>query len=411
VRLLHLGLGNFFRAHQAWYTEHSSDSHEWAYAAFAGRGADLAERMDRQHGRYTLVTRGPQADDYEVIESVARSHRADEDHAWLEYFRSPEVALVTLTVTEAGYVGSAPRRLVAGLDARRRADAGPFAVVPCDNIAGNGDVAERVVTELAERVDPALVEWIAGSVSFVSTTVDRITPRSTAADEAEVLAATGFPDACPVVTEPFAEWVLAGDFPAGRPQWEDAGATFTVDVTPYENRKLWLLNGAHSLLAYAGSLLGQVTVAEAIADEMCRDWVAQWWEVAAPHLAQSGDVVDAYCRAWANPRIRHLLAQIAADGSQKLPIRVLPVLRAERAVGRVPLAATRILAAWVCHLRGSGAPISDVRQDDALAAASGQLAEAVRRILDLLDPGLGSDDAVVQAVCGQVGELTTLVRP
>lgn len=406
VRLLHLGLGNFFRAHQAWYTEHSPESTEWGYAAFAGRSGDLAKRLADQGGLYTLVTRAPQADGYEVITSLSRVHVADDDEAWRRYWRSAELAAVTITVTEAGYAGTTPARLLDGLAARWRADAGPIALVPCDNIAGNGAFLARIIRGQAERSDPALAEWIESNVSFVSTTVDRITPRTEPDEASAVLAATGNRDDCPVVTEPFAEWALGGDFPAGRPGWEHAGAVFTADVTPYENRKLWLLNGAHSLLAYAGSIRGHATVAQAIADDVCREWVEDWWAVAAPHLAQPAAAIEEYCRAllerWANPRIRHQLAQIAADGSQKLPVRVLPVLRAERDRGRIPLAATRIVAAWICHLRGLGVPVEDVDGADLVAAASGPVSIAVRRVLGTLDPPLGDDDAVIAHVAEQV---------
>ena len=165
-----------------------------------------------------------------------------------------------------------------------------------------------------------------------------------------------------MVTEPFREWVLSGVFPSGRPTWQDAGATFTDDVTPYEHRKLWLLNGAHSLLAYAGSIRGRTTVADAVADEICQSWLAAWWAVASPYLNQPTTEVAAHQAAllarFTNARMRDRLDRIAADGSQKLPIRILPVLRAERAAGRLPEAATRVLAAWICHLRGMGAPVA-----------------------------------------------------
>jgi fructuronate reductase len=434
VRLVHLGLGNFFRAHQAWYTQHAGDGSGWGYAAFAGRGPGLAARLGAQDGLYTAVLRAEDGDRFELIASLARAHAADEHEAWLDYLSSPHLTVVTTTVTEAGYlrrpdgalntrdqrlqadlrvlrtdpeglVRTAPARLVAGFAARRRADAGPVALVPCDNMAGNGAAVARVIRELAELLDPALAQWIAQSVSVVSTEVDRITPRPTAQDAEVVRVATGRADACPVVTEPFTEWALCGDFPAGRPRWEDAGAAFTADVTPFENRKLWLLNGAHSLLAYAGSIRGHETVAEAIADDMCRAWVEQWWTEATQYLLQPAADLEAYRRAllvrFANPRIRHFLAQIAADGSQKLPIRVLPVLRSELAAGRIPLAATRILAAWICHLRGLGAPVSDVRGDALVRLASGPIPKAAQRVLAELDPELGEDAAVIGAVTDQ----------
>ncbi len=443
VRLLHLGLGGFFRAHQAWYTDRAADGADWGYAAFGGRGSALADQLTAQEGLYTLVTRAGDGDGFQVLQSLSRAHGAADHQAWLDYLASPEISNITITVTEAGYlrrvdgsldlerpevqadvqllrqdraalVHTAPGRLVAGLAARHAADAGPVALIPCDNLAGNGAVARRVVLDLAGEIDSALAEWIVSSVSFVTTAVDRITPRGGPEDARVVLAATGLRDACPVVTEPFAEWVLSGDFPVGRPDWESAGAIFTDDVSPYEHRKLWLLNGAHSLLAYAGSIRGHTTVAEAIDDVVCRAWVEQWWDEAARHLGQPAPDVAEYRGAlldrFANRRIRHLLTQVAADGSQKLPIRIAPVLRMERAAGRTPEGATRVLAAWICHLRGMGAPVSDVRGHDVVALAEGPLATAVPRVLNDLDEALGADPDVVSMVAGQVQELTSMGR-
>jgi fructuronate reductase len=309
-------------------------------------------------------------------------------------------------------VRTAPARLVAGFAARRRADVGPVALVPCDNMPGNGAVAERVVRELAELVDRGLADWIAESVTVVTTMLDRITPRTTPDDLRIVLEATGLDDRCPVVAEPFHEWVLSGEFPARRPGWERAGATFADDVTPFEHRKLWLLNGAHSLLAYGGSIRGHVTVAEAVGDDVCRRWVEEWWAVASPHLAQPAGDVAAYRAAvlarFTNARMQDRLDRIAADGSQKLPIRIVPVLRAERAVGRLPVAAARVVAAWLCHLRGLGAPINDARADDVVALAQGPLREAARRVLTRLAPDLGADPDVVEAVVDQSEALASM---
>ena len=203
--------------------------------------------------------------------------------------------------------------------------------------------------------------------------------------------------------------MLSGEFPAGRPDWARAGALITGDLAPYEHRKLWLLNGAHSLLAYAGSALGHDTVAMAAADETCRGWVEQWWSVAAAHLPQPGAELAGYLAALAarfgNARIGDRLDRIAADGSQKLPVRVLPVLRAERAAGRRPAAATRILAAWTCHLRGLGAPVSDVAAAEVVPLAAGPLGRAVPALLRWLDPELGADGEVCALVAAQCEEL------
>ena len=431
VRLVHLGLGNFFRAHQAWYTDRAPDADEWGIAAFTGRSSAQAENLTAQDGLYTLITQAPDGNRFEVLGSLSRAHAAADHASWLGYLASPDVRAVTITVTEAGYlqgpeggldrdrdevqadvaalradptalVRTTPARLAAGIAARRHADAGPLTVVPCDNLPGNGDVAARVVHDFAELVDPDLASWLDESVSYVTTVVDRITPRTTPDDRQAVLDATGVEDCCPVGTEPFHEWVLSGSFPGGRPRWEEAGATFADDIEPFEERKLWLLNGAHSLLAYAGSARGHETVADAVADDTCREWMQQWWTEAARHLALPADVIDTYRCAlldrFANPRMHHRLAQIAADGSQKLPVRILPVLRAERAAGRMPEGAARVLAAWVRHLRGAGVPVDDVRAEQMVALAADPLPDAVRRVLDGLDPAVGADDELVEAV-------------
>ena len=181
------------------------------------------------------------------------------------------------------------------------------------------------------------------------------------------------------------------------PAWDAAGARFVDDVHPHETRKLLLLNGGHSLLAYAGSARGHETIAEAVGDPVCRDWLERWWDEAARHVPLPAADLAAYRAAllgrFANPRIRHTLAQIAADGSQKVPIRVLPVLRGERAAGRMPAGAVRILAAWIDHLRGIGAPV-----DDAAAGPYRERAGSARGVLSLLAPDLAGDTDLVDAV-------------
>ena len=434
VRAVHLGLGNFFRAHQAAYTEQAPDRAEWGFAAYSGRRAAAPEDLAGQDGLYSLVVRSADEDRVDVVSSLTRVHGAAEHDQWLRDLATPEVALLTVTVTEAGYllganrsldladqqvrddirtlrdditarVRSAPGRLVAGLAARRRADAGPLAVVPCDNLPGNGPVVTRVLEEMARAVDPALAAWIGDSVSVVSTVVDRITPRPGDDLQEVVRSAIGFEDRSPVVTEPFSEWLLAGSFPAGRPDWEAAGAGMVDDVTPFEQRKLWLLNGAHSLLAYAAPVRGHRTVAEAIQDQTCLGWVQDWWDEAVAHLdlptRDLDDYRDALTDRFANHRIEHQLAQIAADGSLKLPVRILPVLRAERSGGQMPRGATRALAGWVAHLRADDSEVQDPRAGDLVAMAAGELSEAVPRILAVLDPELADDTDLVETLAEQ----------
>lgn len=438
VRIVHLGLGNFFRAHQAWYTEATPDADEWGVAAFTGRSAALADALTAQDGLYTLITRGPDGDVAQVIGSLSETHAASDVPGWLGALASPDVGILTLTVTEAGYlrgpdggldvgrrevqadlaalrndrratVSTMPAKVVAGLAARHAGGAGGLAVVSCDNLPGNGLVTARVVGAFAALLDPALARWIASDVSFVTTMVDRITPATTDADRDSAARLTGRLDAAPVVTEPYSEWLLCGAFPGGRPRWEAAGARFVDDVTPFEERKLWLLNGGHSLLAYAGSARGHATIAAAVADPTCRQWLQQWWDEAAAHLTVPSDEVVQYRQAllerFANARIQHLLAQIAADGSQKLPIRVLPAIAAERAAGRMPLGGLRVLAAWINHLRGAGVPVTDAAAQRFQEIAAGPLPVAVRVVLGRLSVDLAADGALVDAVvelCGQL---------
>jgi len=439
VRIVHVGLGNFFRAHQAWYTDQAPDAADWGIAAFTGRSPAMADALTPQDGLYTLITRAADGDSFDVISSVSAVHASADHDAWLGYWSSPELAVVTLTVTEAGYMrapdgsldtsradvqadiaalgadpmaaaATAPGRIVSGYLARRASGAGSIAIVPCDNLPDNGPALKRVVDDLIAAVDPSLADWAAANVAFGTTMVDRITPATTDENRAAVLAALGVMDASPVPTEPFSEWVIAGEFPKGRPAWDAAGAFVVDDVVPFEQRKLWLLNGSHSLLAYAGTILGHETVADAIADPVARSWVEQWWDEASRHLTLPAEDVAAYRAAlldrFENPNIRHALAQIAADGSQKIPVRIVPTLRAERAAGRVPQGATRAVAAWTCHLRGVGAPVKDARAAEVAPFGEGTLEESVAAVLGFLGEDLAADADVVAAVLAHAQDLT-----
>jgi fructuronate reductase len=435
VRIVHLGVGNFHRAHQAWYTAHSPDAGEWGIAAFTGRRSDTADALGPQDGLYTLITRSGEGDTFELIGALSAVHASTEHATYLDYLRRPEVAILTITVTEAGYVRgpdgrldtsqdaivsdaealrsdptgavtSLPAKLLAGLVARRAAGSGAITILSCDNLPENGDATRTVVQDLAGLVDESMLSWINNHVDFATSMVDRITPATTDEDRALVEHTCGYVDAYPVPTEPFSEWVVSGRFPAGRPRWEEAGAKLVADVEPFEQRKLWLLNGSHSMLAYAGSIRGYATIDEAIADLQCKSWVEAFWGEASRHLTlPAADIADyraALLTRYSNPRVRHQLGQIAADGSTKLAVRTLPTLHAERAAGRVPTGCATTLAAWVLHLRGLGAPVKDPGAATAEKAANlGDLSEAVPAVLDVLDPGLGGDKDLVDAVLRQ----------
>lgn len=411
VRIAHLGLGAFHRAHQAWYTHRARDRREWGIAAFTGRNPAAAETLRGQQGVYTLVERSAEGDSEEIITSISEAHPGSDD-ALMATFRSPQLAVVTSTVTERGYrlrwngsldvadealtadlarldvddarPATVIGRLVAGLRERWRQDLPGVAVAPCDNIPRNGEFLETGVLEAARMVDGRLAAWIAEEVSFVSTSVDRITPRMTAHDVAALNAGWALHDAAPVITEPFSDWVLQGRFPAGRPSWEDAGARFVDDIEPWERRKLWMLNGAHTLLAVGGLSAGHATVAEAIRDSRLSDATEALWEEAARHLPADLEPA-AYAaqlrRRFENPRIEHRLEQIAQDSFEKLKLRIIPVAEAERAAGGSGSAAAFAVAAWAT-LQGAGAD-----------------AEAVIRALS---PRLADDDAFVAEVTGML---------
>ncbi|UFS58259.1 mannitol dehydrogenase family protein [Subtercola endophyticus] len=440
VRLVHLGLGAFHRAHQAWYTARADDAAEWGIAAFTGHSTALAGALEAQDGLYTLIVRGAETDRFEVVDSIVEAHTGGDLLTFIRLLASPAVAVLTLTITESAYhlrpdsrlnlaaedvrhdineltrlfsvdfakrspnlVGNGPfrkvdglgevrtalGRVLVGLEARRRGGGSPIAIVPCDNIPGNGSVVRAALEELAAAVAAAMAagnaeplrDWMRENVSFVSTSVDRITPRSAPADRADVTRATGWIDDAPVVTEPFTDWVLSGDFPAGRPAWHTAGARFVDDIEPWENRKLWMLNGAHTLLAAAGRLRGHATVAQAVLDPVCREAVEALWNEDARHLTatSSPDLdLDTYRAAllerFENPRIEHHLEQIGQNAATKLQLRVLPVAERERAAGHPAAACANAVGAWLAWSRHSGEiaeSLSTVEAVTALDAALG----------------------------------------
>jgi fructuronate reductase len=273
--------------------------------------------------------------------------------------------------------------LVRGLQARMAGDGGPISVVSCDNLAANGRVLERLVGDFCARMPGGdrLGAWIVANAAFPSTVVDRIVPATTDADRADAARVLGVVDEGTVVGEPYRSWVLEDAFVAARPAWERAGALIVDDVAPYEALKLRVLNATHSLLAYAGSLAGLRTVDEAVA--------ADWLAAAARRLVADvrptlpptpGVDVDAHVdglfERWANPRIAHRLAQIAADGSQKLAVRLVPAARERLAAGAVPHWIALAVAAWAETVARAAAGDPAMALSDARAA---ELCEAAAR--------------------------------
>ena len=421
MRIVHLGLGAFHRGHQAWYTQLSNEltGDGWGIEAFTGRTPDAAKALAAQDCRYSLIERGPDSDSATIIESIsAATDGADVDN-WRRAFADPAVVIVTLTITEAGHrlssagtlnladsqvvvdieslrlgggAATAPGRLVDGLRARRAAGGGALAVVSCDNLPDNGRVIRDAVLTLAGEVDSSLAGWIIENVSFVSTMVDRITPATTPADVDGARGLTGFADAVPVVTEPFSEWVLSGEFPAGHPDWQRVGARFVDDIAPFERRKLWLLNAGHSLLAYRGLLRGHSTIAEAMLDADCRSELEMLWNETRPVLPFDDREIDKALAAlrlrFGNARIEHRLLQIGTDGSQKLGPRIIDPIR-RRLAADLPVghAQVGVIAAWTLHL---GSLDRKDPTTDALAARLIHAApqDAATAVLDFLAPDL-----------------------
>lgn len=447
VRMVHIGLGAFHRAHQAWYTEHGDPA--WGIAAFTGRSPEAAHTLGAQDNLYTLITRGPQGDEFEVLSSIVASHDGADVATLCTYFAQPEVSVLTLTITEAGYrltpedgrlglsssdqevredidalrtltpafltfddlveslsqlrLVSAPARIVAGLMVRAAKNAGTFTVISCDNLPDNGIAARESILGLARQVDAELGQWIRANISFVSSSIDRITPRTTPADKQTVLAHTGVDDNSPVVTEPFSSWVLSGEFKGPRPAWDNAGAEFVENLEPFENRKLWLLNGAHSFMAYAGQLRGHATVAQALEDPLVAKGITELWDLAQTYLTEPELEISAYREAlharFANPRIEHFLAQIANDGSIKLGARIAPILHRELVHGRMPTGGLKPLAAWCDYLErqfANGMSITDPQSTQIAAvfknpATSSTSIDQTQALVRLIDQQLATE--------------------
>lgn len=433
-RTIHLGLGAFHRAHQAFYTHHADQAagERTGIHAFTGRRPDAAESLAAQGFGYTLIERGADGDQLELITSIADASPGADLDAWHSAWQEPDLQLITLTITEAGYrvtpddlgslqngrPGSAMARLLDGLQTRRLAGLAPLAVVSCDNLAGNGGVLSGRVRDLADRWDPHLASWIAEGVSFPNTMVDRITPATTDADRDQAtawIAQQGIGqsvDRMPVVCEPFTEWVIAGGFPAGRPAWDQVGVSFVDDVEPYERRKLWLLNAGHSMLAYVGLALGHATIDQTMTDPRCTELLEDLWAAAAEVLPFEQTEIDGATAAlrerFSNPRIRHNLAQIAGDGSQKLPNRTLGIYRARRKAG-LPLdpGTPATLAGWLIHLNSdlvNDQGVGELRERFAAARAStyqGQLPV----MLDYFGTDLADDHELAAAIGDQLKQL------
>jgi fructuronate reductase len=420
--VVHLGIGAFHRAHQAAYLDDrlAAGERDWAVCGASLRSPETAEALVPQDGLYSLAVRSGEGERTRVIGAVRRLIVAPADPpALLAAMADPGVRIVSLTVTEKGYCHdpatgeldethpdiradladpgrprSAPGFLVEALRRRREAGVPPFTVLSCDNLPANGRTVARVLGRLAALRDPELGRFVAGEVRCPSTMVDRIVPATTDADRDAAAAALGMEDAWPVVTEPFTQWVIEDRFGAGRPRLEEAGAELVADVAPFELMKLRLLNGSHSTLAYLGLLAGHETVAEAIADpDFARLIRGLMDEEVTPTLpVPPGSDLPGYKTAlllrFANPALKHRTGQIATDGSQKLPQRLLGTVRDRIREGQ-PIARLALgVAGWMRTTTGrdeAGRPI-EIR--DPLARRLLSLADEAGPVAERLVPAL-----------------------
>lgn len=355
--VVHLGIGAFHRAHQAAIFEAALASGDlrWGITGVSLRSAAVRDQMAPQDGLYTLLVRDGAGERAQVMGAVLEVLVAPEDPAAVvAALAHPDTHLVTLTVTEKGYKldrakgtlladdadiahdladlaapRTAPGFLVAGLTARRAAGLPPFTVLSCDNLPHNGALLRAAVLEMARAHDGGLADWIAAEGAFPASMVDRIVPATTPDDIAALATRLGVEDQAMVKTEPFLQWVVEDRFCGPRPDF--TGVQLTADVASWEDAKLRLLNGAHSSIAYLGGLIGDAFVHEFVAREEGRAFVERLWDQAAATLnPPPGLDIAAYRAAlmarFANPALQHRTRQIAMDGSQKLPQRLLAPL-------------------------------------------------------------------------------------
>jgi mannitol 2-dehydrogenase len=360
--ILHYGVGNFHRAHQAVYLDalfNAGLDRDWAIVGGGVRDADtiVREKLGEQHWLTTVVEQEAHATNVRITGAMIDFVRPFDLPANLDMLASPRIRIVSLTVTEGGYYISpatqkfdaghpdivadaraidAPKTvfglMVAGLKRRRAAGVAPFAVMSCDNIPGNGHVTENAVAGLAESADPGLARWIRANVAFPNSMVDRITPATTDRERAILSDTYGLEDNWPVFCEEFRQWVVEDKFPSGRPALERAGVTFTSDVAPYELMKIRILNGGHAAIAYPAGLLGIHFVHEAMADAQISAFLkALTKREIIPVVPPPPQVeLDAYrakvAERFANPKIGDTITRLCLDGSNRQPKFILPTV-------------------------------------------------------------------------------------
>jgi len=445
---VHLGIGAFHRSHVAVYVDDVLRTDpSWGIIGASLRRPDTRKALAPQDFLYTLVVRSGSGTTMRVIGSLLDVLDGTTQRAELiAAMADPRIRIVSLTVTEKGYCHdpatgtldphhpdiqhdlahpeapvSAPGLIVRALELRKAARIAPFTVLCCDNLPANGETTARIITGFAALRDKALADEIAGEVAFPSTMVDRIAPATTEADRRLVFEATGVMEAWPVVTEPFTQWVIENRFPMGRPPLETAGAQLVTDVRPFELMKLRMLNGSHSTIAYLGYLGGYEYVNEAIADPALHTFIHEFMtdEVMRTLPTDLGDLAayrDALLDRFHNPALLHRTWQIAMDGSQKVPQRLLGTIRDRLAQGLPAMRAMLGVAAWMRYVTGvdeHGRKI-DVRDplaarlrviSDSAGGAPAQLVDGLLRVTEVFGNDLPQKDSFRAALTSHLTSL------
>ncbi len=440
--VVHLGIGAFHRAHQAVVFDDALNTGDlrWGIVAASLRSAGVRDQMTPQDGLYTMLVRDGSAEQARVIGAVRDVIVAPEDpQGLIDALASPDTHIVTLTVTEKGYKldpstgvliegdaqlaadlasldspQTAPGYLVAALAKRKAAGLPPFTAISCDNLPHNGTRLRNAVLELARRHDTALADWIASEGAFPETMVDRIVPATTAEDITALADRLGVEDQAMVKTEPFIQWVIEDKFCGPRPAF-GAGVQVTAAVAPWEEAKLRLLNGSHSGIAYLGGLACIDHVHEVLALPEARIFVEALWDEAQTTLSPPPELdVAAYRRElmarFDNPTLKHRTRQIAMDGSQKLPQRLLATIAARLNAGQGIDALSLAVAAWVRWQAG----IDDAGEahvvDDPLAAQISICLSAATTTEERVDAILRFDAVVPSALAQNDVFRAALVR-
>ncbi len=405
--IVHLGLGAFHKSHQAFYTDAAlqESGGDWRIIAASMRNTQLPAQVNAQNGLYTLVVRKKHGADARVIASIDHALSANDGTGnLLNALCASGTRIVTVTVTEKGYgfdrgQGGIDRSnatvahdlsfphsptgvlglIVCSLQIRRQSGIAPFTVLCCDNLPDNGRYVAQAVIEYARLQSPELARWISDNVSFPATMVDRITPAQSPQTLATAESITGCRDLLAIETEPFHQWVIEDTFVNGRPEWEAAGALFTDNVAPFEEMKLRMLNGAHSMLAYGGFLADKKYVRDVMRDASLAALVSRHLQAASSTLVSiSGINFDDYAQhlleRFSNPEIAHETAQIAGDGSQKMPQRIFqPALAAINRNAPVrPFAFATAL--WIHYCTGVSPNGVSYKINDPLASTLGKAA-------------------------------------